>query len=130
MVAGQNPVLTCNPFAQHDFLYISDAIHAILLAARASRVAGKVYNIARGRTASLILVANAANKVLNTRIQPVFSEAWPSDEPARVIDIARGEAELGFCPTNDLKQGVSRFIDSLHSPVHLAGKCTVASVPA
>jgi UDP-glucose 4-epimerase len=113
MLNGDGPVIKESPFAQHDYLYISDAVHAILLAASAPRVAGKVYNIARGRSASLVQVVNWTNQILSSNLQPLFADTRLPDEPVRSVSIARAEAELGFCPTNDLKQGLTRFIDHL-----------------
>jgi UDP-glucose 4-epimerase len=110
MVAGQNPVITENPFQQHDFLYIADAVHATLLAATAPRVAARTYNIARGRTASLAQVVNAANETLGTQYQPVYTNLSHAVEQARSVSTARAEADLGFCATNDLKQGIGRYI--------------------
>ena len=113
MLAGRDPVIHESPFEQQDFLYIADAVHATLLAAEATRVAGKVYNIARGRSASLAQVVLATNQILGTRLQHLFSDAGPPSEPVRSVNIARAEAELGFCPSNDLRQGLCRFIDCL-----------------
>jgi len=129
MLAGQNPVILDSPFEQQDYLYISDAVHATLLAATATRVAGKVYNIARGRSASLVQVVNGVNKILNTNFQPLFSDARPADVPIRSVNISRAEAELGFCPTNDLKQGLSRFIDYLKLSTAASIKAAAAPVP-
>jgi UDP-glucose 4-epimerase len=114
MLGGQNPVIHDSPFEQQDFLYIADAVHATLLAAEATRVAGKVYNIARGRSAYLVQVVIAVNQILGTHLQHLFSDAGPPSEPVRSVNIARAEAELGFCPSNDLKQGLCRYIDYLH----------------
>jgi UDP-glucose 4-epimerase len=113
MLAGQCPAIADSPFEQQDFLYISDAVHATLLAATATRVAGKAYNIARGRSASLVQVVGGVNKILNTNLQPIFSPTRPPEEPCRAVSISRAEAELGFCPTNDLKQGLTRFVEYL-----------------
>jgi UDP-glucose 4-epimerase len=128
MMAGQNPDLGDCPFEKHDYLYISDAVHAALLAATATRVAGKVYNIARGRSASLAQIVAGVNKILNTNLQPHFPNSVPLDEPVRSVNISRAEAELGFCPINDLKQALTRFVD--HLKQHSGDAPQSASLPA
>ncbi len=115
MLAGQDPVIPDSPFEQHDLLYIADAVHATMLAAEASRQALKVFNIARGRSVSLVQVVTALNQILGTQLQPLFADSRKPSGLARSVDISRAEAELGFCPSNDLKQGLSRFIDCLRS---------------
>jgi UDP-glucose 4-epimerase len=113
MLAGQSPEIPVSPFEQQDFLYVADAVHAALLVAEGTRVAGKVYNIARGRTTSLVQVVNAVNQILGTNIKPLLTDSRPLSELVRSVNISRAEAELGFCPSNDLKQGLTRFIDYL-----------------
>jgi nucleoside-diphosphate-sugar epimerase len=130
MVACQNPVIAESPFRQQDFLYIADAVHATLLAAETPRVAGKAYNIARGRNASLAQVVSAANEILGTNYQPLFTNLRPLAEQVRTVSIARAEAELGFCPSNDLKQGVNRFIDFLQPQAAVSHMPPPNSAPA
>ncbi|HYV34841.1 MAG TPA: NAD-dependent epimerase/dehydratase family protein, partial [Gemmataceae bacterium] len=96
MLAGQSPEIVDSPFEQQDFLYVADAVHAALLAAEGTRVAGKVYNIARGRTTSLVQVVNAANQILGTNIKPHLADTRPLSELVRSVNISRAEAELGF----------------------------------
>jgi UDP-glucose 4-epimerase len=113
MLAGQNPVISENPFEEHDFLSIADAVHATILAADATRGAGKVYNIARGRNSNLAQVVAAANQIVGSKLPPVFSDVHTPAGLTPAVDIARAEADLGFCPSNDLKQGLKRFLDYL-----------------
>jgi UDP-glucose 4-epimerase len=113
MLAGHNPVISENPFEEHDFLSIADAVHATILAAEATRGAGKAYNIARGRNSTLAQVVAAANQILGTHLPPSFSDVQTPAELAPVVDISRAEADLGFCPSSDLKQGLRQFIDYL-----------------
>jgi UDP-glucose 4-epimerase len=111
MLTGQSPVLLDNVYEYHDFLYIDDAVHATLLAADVGRSSGKVYNIARGRPVNLLGLVAAVNEILNTQIEPVCPQPGSFDYRAQTVSIAKAEAELGFCPRLDLKQGLSALID-------------------
>jgi UDP-glucose 4-epimerase len=120
MLAGENPVITENPFEEHDFLSIADAVHATILAAEATRGAGKAYNIARGRNSTLANVVAAANQILGTNLPPIFSDVQTPAALAPVVDISRAEADLGFCPSSDLKQGMRQFLDYLRQRPELS----------
>jgi UDP-glucose 4-epimerase len=113
MLAAQSPIIAENPFEEHDFLSVADAVHATLLATEATRAAGKAYNIARGRNSTLAQVVAATNQILGTNLPPSFTDVKTPAELAPTVDISRAEADLGFCPSNDLKQGLKRFLDYL-----------------
>jgi len=110
--AGRSPVIYGDGEQTRDFIYVDDVVQANLLAAEAPRVAGKVYNIAFGRHTTLLELMAILNEVLGTRIKAVHSAAHPEDVRHSQADIARAQAELGFCPYTDLKQGLRRWLKS------------------
>jgi UDP-glucose 4-epimerase len=111
MLAGQSPVLLDNAYEYQDFLYVDDAVHAALLAAEVNRASGKAYNIARGRPMNLLGLVAVVNEILNTHIEPVCALHIADDYQPQAVSIVKAEAELGFCPRTDLKQGLQAFID-------------------
>jgi UDP-glucose 4-epimerase len=111
LLAGQKPVLLGNAYDYHDFLCVDDAAHAALLAAEVGRASGKAYNIARGRPVNQLGLVAAANEVLGTNIEPLYTPCEASDFPPRAVSIVKAEVELGFCPRTDLKQGLKALID-------------------
>lgn len=104
--------------ADQDWLYVEDAIYATLLAAGERRAAGKVYNVARGRSATLPRVASLMAEVLQVREASLTIEATPSWQalPA-AVDIGLAERELGFCPRADLKQDLAHWVHRTVGPV-------------
>ena len=112
MLLGRNPVVYGDGQNAQDFIFVSDAVHANVLAREAPRVAGKVFNIARGvPTAPLEIVANV-NSILGTQRQPIHAAARPRGELHNLADISRAEVELGFCPSTDLQQGLRQCIEA------------------
>jgi UDP-glucose 4-epimerase len=96
--------------AAQDLIYVEDAVHATLLAATASRVAGKVYNIARGRPTTTREVVQTLNELLGTSIEPAYAGP-PGRGPANLVaGVRRAEVDLGFCAATDLRQGLSRYL--------------------
>jgi UDP-glucose 4-epimerase len=111
MCAGQAPRLDEFAEEQHDFIYVDDVVHATLLAAEAPRVSGQVFNIARGRSTTMLAVVDAVNELLGTHLIPTVPKAGLNETAARAVDITRAERVLGFCPSIDLRQGLLRLIE-------------------
>src|SRR5262249_6841777 len=86
-------------------------VYGTLLAAEAPRVAGRAYNLARGRPTTLLEVVAAVNTLLGTQTLPTHSQARPQDDLHNLADIAPAQAELGFCPATDLEHGLRKCID-------------------
>jgi UDP-glucose 4-epimerase len=112
MLAGRHPVVPGDGLEPEDFLSVNDVVHANLLVADARRVAGRVYNIGRGRPTTALEVVAALNTVLGTRNQPVRGPARSRGEFRHLADVSRAETELGFCPSTDLETGLRLCVDS------------------
>lgn len=111
MLGGHSPVLDRAARTARDLVHVDDVVHAALLAAEAPRVSGQVYNIARGQSATLLDVVAAVNHIRGANIKPIWQDrecrTW--DEPS--IAIGRAEADLGFCPSIDLQQGLLALVE-------------------
>jgi len=129
MLAGQAPALGEKADQYRDFLYIDDAVHATLLAADASRVAGQVYNIVRGRSVTLVQVVETINQILGKEIQPIRKGGASGPFETRNISGARAETTLGFCPSIDLRQGLLALLEHYRAqPADPAGSPSSAPV--
>ncbi|HEY7426107.1 MAG TPA: NAD-dependent epimerase/dehydratase family protein [Gemmataceae bacterium] len=124
MLMGRRPVVPNDGLDPQDFLYIDDVVHANLLVAQAPRVSGRVYNIARGRPTTAWEIVSLLNRILGTNLRPIPTSPVVPGEGHNLADVARSEAELGFCSFTDLERGLrqcvefySRWRDSLLAPV-------------
>jgi UDP-glucose 4-epimerase len=120
MLAGHSPVLRGDGLDHYDFSYVDDVVYGTVLAAEAPRVAGRAYNIARGRPTTLLEVVATVNSLLGTQILPTHSQGRQQDDLHNLAAIARAEAELGFCPATDLGQGLRKCLDYYRSARDLA----------
>jgi UDP-glucose 4-epimerase len=111
MLAGRHPVVPGDGLEPEDLLSVHDVVHANLLVAEARRVAGRVYNIGRGRPTTPLEVVEALNKILGVRKQPVRGPARSRGEFRHLADVSRAEAELGFCPGTDLETGLRLCVE-------------------
>ena len=93
-----------------DLIYVDDVVHATLLAAEGSRVAGHVYDIGRGRTLTMQEILAAIDAIANVEMQATYVSDGPADPPVQA-DISRAEIELGFSPSVDLEEGLRRCLE-------------------
>jgi UDP-glucose 4-epimerase len=122
VLAGEPPTLDSEP--GQDLISVQDAVHAALLAGEVPRVAGKVYNVGRGRLTSARQIVDSFNRLLGTRIEPTFIAGLPHGDH-HVPRIDRAETDLGFCAATDLETGLERWIESQRNwpgRPHFAGR--------
>jgi UDP-glucose 4-epimerase len=113
MLAGRSPVLAGDGRVAQDLVSVGDVVHATLSAVEAPRVAGKAYNIGRGLPTTALDVVAALNSILSTRIKPTFTVARSLNDLDNRADISRAEAELGYCPGEDLERGLRSCVETL-----------------
>src|SRR5690606_15955288 len=87
MLKGERPVIYGDGQQTRDFTYVANVVHGNLLAADANEVAGQVFNIADGRSTSLLRLMDLLNELLSTHVEPRF-------EPPRVGDVRHSMADV------------------------------------
>ncbi len=93
-----------------DYIYIGDAIDALLEAVRYQAPAGgpRVFNVGAGRGYSLNQLVEAIREVVKTKVEVRYTPARPEDVPENVLDITRAQQILGWQPKVPLHEGLSR----------------------
>ena len=93
-----------------DYLYIDDAIRAMLLAGIATAAAGEVFNVGSGQGISLAEMAELIAKISGKG--KVVHVPWPTEYAnvetgSFVADIQKIECVLGWLPETDMEQALS-----------------------
>jgi UDP-glucose 4-epimerase len=91
-----------------DWLYIKDAVKAILLAKQVANPQQRIYNIG-GATYSTRQVADVVRRMIpdaQIELQAKKTFPWPPS-----YDLSRAEAELKYKPSFDIEKGVADFIE-------------------
>ena len=98
-------------------LSVANVVHGNLLAAEADAelVAGKTFNVANGRSTSLLTLLERLNELLGTNIQPEFQEARVGDVRDSLADISQAEKCLGYAPPFSFDEGLKRSIEYYQS---------------
>lgn len=87
-----------------DFIHVSDVVQANLLAALHG-VPGEIYNVASGKTCSLLELADAVERVSGRKLERVFRPKRAGDVRFSAADTTRIRA-LGFVPAVPLEAGL------------------------
>lgn len=109
---GESPVIYGDGEQSRDFTYVSNNVSANLLAARAEGVAGKVFNIACGRSYTLLQLLAEINDILGTSIQPQMAPARTGDVRHSLADIKAAEKALGYKVEVNFKEGLRRTVEA------------------
>lgn len=108
MTKGERPTIFGDGSQTRDFTYVSNAVHANLLALNApERLPVRCMNIGTGRQISLLELIKAFNEVLGTNIEPIFAPGRAGDVKHSVaaLDLARNT--LGYRPIVNFKEGLA-----------------------
>ena len=102
-----------SPTTARDFVYVDDAVDALLALARRSSRPGAVYNLCTGAQTTLASVVETARRLLGVAVEPVWSgmerRSWDTD-----IWVGSPEAmekEIGWRSKIDFATGLQRMID-------------------
>ena len=110
MLAGAAPTVFGDGGQSRDFVYVDNVVEANMRACATPGIAGRVYNIGCGRSASLLELVAALNRVLGTAIEPEFAPARPGDVRISLADITRAQRELGYEPVVHFEQGLEQTL--------------------
>jgi UDP-glucose 4-epimerase len=111
-LSGRLPPLV-SPHTARDFVYVDDAVDALIGIASAKRIApGAIYNVASGIQTSIAEVVEHARKLLGVSAEPVWgampSRSW--DTSVWVGDPSAISLDLGWTATTSLQDGLSRTV--------------------
>lgn len=119
LLEGRQPKIFGDGEQTRDFTFIDNVVHGNLLAASAPAedVAGKVFNVANGKTISLNQMLAKLNQLLGTDIQPTFEPPRVGDVRDSLADISQARKCLGYEPVVDFNTGLERSIEFYKSLV-------------
>jgi len=106
------------------FTYVGDVVKAVVALIREPRAVGEVFNIGNGKEISIDYLARRIKEMTNSAspiVKIPYEEAYEAgfeDMPRRVPDISKIRSLIGYEPTVDLDEILTRVIESLRQPQH------------
>jgi UDP-glucose 4-epimerase len=113
LLAGEAPTIFGDGEQSRDFTYIDNVVDANLLAMDADSVAGHVYNVACGASATLNELMASLNEIVGTSIAPVYRPPRSGDVMHSLADISRARADLDYRPTVSFREGLERTVAAI-----------------
>lgn len=111
LLTGKKPQVYGDGTQSRDFTYIANVVAGNLLAADAPDVSGKVFNLAGGRSITLLELLKLINQQLGTRIEPIFKPSRTGDVRESMADINEARRWLKYEPSVSFEDGLRRTID-------------------
>jgi UDP-glucose 4-epimerase len=92
---------------------VADVAQANLQAALApaAQVAGRTFNVAGGRSVSLLDLVSSLNGLTRQQLEPVFAPARSGDVRHSQADISAAQAAFGFQARVALDEGLRHTLD-------------------
>ena len=91
MSAGRAPTIHGDGLQLRDFTYVGNAVQALMKAAKAPDVSGKVFNVGTGCNTTVLDLVVAFNKLLGSKLVPQHGPARAGDRTL----LARGDSAHG-----------------------------------
>ena len=111
ILAGEPPVVFCVGPQSRDFTYIGNVVHGNLLAAACPGVAGRAFNLADGRSTTLLQLLKLLSELLQVAVEPVLKPPRVGDVRDSLADITLARTVLGYEPQVTLEEGLRRSIE-------------------
>jgi UDP-glucose 4-epimerase len=118
MSSGKVPRVDGDGLQSRDFVYVGNAVQAVIKAADAAAAVGNVYNIGEGGSITVLDLVKNLNDLLGTTVQPTFGPARPGDVRHSQADITLARRDLGYQPTIPFAEGLRRTLEWYRSLPH------------
>jgi nucleoside-diphosphate-sugar epimerase len=111
MLDGQAPTIFGDGETSRDFTHVQNVVEANLAAADVEAAAGRVMNIAIGRSHTLNELVGTLRRLIGVDLEPEYADPRPGDVPESLADISRARELIGYDPRVEFEDGLRRTID-------------------
>jgi UDP-glucose 4-epimerase len=111
MNAGKAPTVHGDGLQSRDFTYVANAVQALMKAADAPGVSGRVYNVGTGRNITVLDLVAALNTLMGKDLKAILGPPRAGDVRYSLADISRTRAELGYDPDVTFEEGLRRTLE-------------------
>ena len=109
MLEGRRPRIFGTGEQVRDYLYVSDVVAANEIAL--ARGSGETVNLGTGVGTSVLDIVRELNRILGTRIEPIFEAPRPGEIQRIYLDATRAKQVLGWAPKVSFADGLARTVE-------------------
>lgn len=110
MSEGKQPKIFGDGSQTRDFVAVQDTVRGIILAAEAPLATGRTFNIATGKSTSILELVSAINNVLGTQITPLHTDPKEGDIKHSLADTRLATSLLGHSPILSFNEGLKLLV--------------------
>jgi UDP-N-acetylglucosamine/UDP-N-acetylgalactosamine 4-epimerase len=111
LIRNNPPVIYGDGKQSRDFIFVADVVQANLKACRQPGIEGEIFNVASGRSYSLLQLLKTLQTILHSDQRPVFAPGRVGDIRYSKADIQKARRLLGFQPEVNLRQGLKATVE-------------------
>ena len=110
-LSGGSLVVHGDGTQSRDFIYVDDAVEALVAAATAQTVDRSIINVGSGTEITINQLAKTVGEVTGRKIHLLHNESTSSGVSRLVADMALAKGKLGFAPKVSLGEGLRRILE-------------------
>jgi UDP-glucose 4-epimerase len=110
LLSGAAPTIFGDGRQTRDFVCVDDVVQALTKAAGADVARGAIFNIASGKSRSLLELHAALAAATGARLAPQFAPARVGDIVHSSADIAHAQRDLCYEPATRFEEGLARTV--------------------
>lgn len=112
LVKDNQPEVQWDGGQSRDFSYVDNVVHGNLLAMKAKRVSGEVFNIACHEEYSVLELLKELQKIMGIRrVKPVFKPKRAGDVRRTYADIGKSKRLMGFRVQTRFPEGLRKTVE-------------------
>lgn len=110
LLSGAPPLIYGDGKQSRDFTFVGNVVQANTLAMRARRAAGKAFNIACGKSYSVLTLLRTLEKITGKKSTPKFLPPRKGDIRHSLADISLARRVLGYRPKIGFEGGLEKTV--------------------
>ncbi len=107
---GEEPIIYGDGVQTRDFVFVGDAIEAVVSAVEATAGTGSVFNVATGRPTTVLELLSEIRILTGSEVPARHERAREGDLRDSIADVTKAREILGFESAIDLREGLSRIL--------------------
>jgi UDP-glucose 4-epimerase len=115
LLNNKTPIVESDGCQSRDFTYVKNVVIANLAAAELPGISGEVFNIACGKSYSILDILKYLDKILGRNTTPQFAPARKGDVRKTMADISKMKKILKIEPQVDLETGLRKTLEWFQS---------------
>jgi UDP-N-acetylglucosamine/UDP-N-acetyl-alpha-D-glucosaminouronate 4-epimerase len=115
LLSGRPPILFGDGGQSRDFTFVQNVVEAALVAIDVEGVAGQVYNVACGHSATVSALVRELSELIGVDVEPIYDAPRPGDIYHSVADISLARADFGYKPTVELRDGLRITVEHVRA---------------